>query len=167
MTEVRPVRATARSWLETLVRLSDDQYVLPGTSLRFGWDAILGLLFPGVGDTLTTSLALVIVFVAWREGAGAAVLGRMLLNVAVDALAGTVPVVGDFFDLTFRANRKNYELLLAFRGTLDVPIDSGVRGHLARAHGSLWTLAGLGAIALVFISIPISAALLVGYWLWR
>lgn len=167
MTDTRPAPLTDRSWLETLVRLSDDQYGLPGTSLRFGWDAILGLLFPGVGDTLTTSLALVIVFVAWREGAGAAVLGRMLLNVAVDAVGGTVPVVGDFFDLTFRANRKNYELLMAFRGAREVPVDSGVRGHGIRPGGSAWTLVGLGAVALVLLAIPISVALLVGYWLWR
>lgn len=168
MTEARPVRASGTSWLETLVRLSDDQYVLPGTSLRFGWDAILGLLLPGVGDALTTSLALVIVLVAWREGVSAGLLARMLVNVAVDTLGGSVPVVGDVFDLTYRANRKNYELLKAFR---EARAEQDAAPHLSaapdRRRGSAWALMVLGAVALTLITIPICVALLVGYWVWR
>jgi hypothetical protein len=93
-----------------LARILDDRFAIPGTSIRFGWDSVLGFV-PGVGDALTTALALVIVQHAWQSGASKLLLARMLGNVAADFAIGAVPVLGDVFDFVFKASRRNVRLL--------------------------------------------------------
>lgn len=93
-----------------LARMLDDRFAIPGTSIRFGWDSVLGFV-PGLGDALTTALALVIVHHAWQSGASKLLLARMLGNVAADFAIGAVPVLGDVFDLVFKASRRNVRLL--------------------------------------------------------
>lgn len=73
-------------------------------------DSILGL-FPGLGDAITSAISLVIVDHAWQTGASPLVLARMLGNVGVDFLLGAIPLVGNVFDLAWKANRKNARLL--------------------------------------------------------
>ncbi|MGH6826780.1 DUF4112 domain-containing protein [Methyloceanibacter sp.] len=92
--------------------LMDDQFAIPGTNIRFGLDLILGLL-PGLGDAMTSVISLLIVHHAWQSGASKLTLARMLGNVGVDFLVGSVPVVGDLFDVAWKANRKNARLLEA------------------------------------------------------
>lgn len=99
------------SWAEYLVRVLDDGLQVPGTRLRFGLDAIVGLVFPGVGDALTTGAGLSLFWLALQRGAPAIVLARMVLNVAIDSVVGIVPVLGDVFDFGWKANRKNLRLL--------------------------------------------------------
>jgi uncharacterized protein DUF4112 len=94
-------------WLASVM---DDRYVVPGTPIRFGWDSILGL-FPGIGDVLTSIISLLIVHHAWQTGASTFTLARMVGNVAADFLIGSIPFVGDLFDVAFKANRKNARLL--------------------------------------------------------
>ena len=84
--------------------------MLPGINLRFGLDAILGLV-PGIGDLVTTAMALYIVHEARQLGAPRYLIVRMLANVALDGIVGAVPVVGDAFDVLWRANRRNMRLL--------------------------------------------------------
>jgi hypothetical protein len=96
--------------VEFLARIMDEQFVVPGTRLRFGWDSILGL-FPGLGDVITSAISLLIVHHAWQTGASPIVLARMLANIGVDFMLGAVPVVGDVLDLAWKANRKNARLL--------------------------------------------------------
>ncbi|HEX5932015.1 MAG TPA: DUF4112 domain-containing protein [Methyloceanibacter sp.] len=93
-----------------LARMLDDSFGIPGTGIRFGWDSVLGFV-PGLGDALTTALALVIVHHAWQSGASKITLARMLGNVAADFAIGAVPVLGDLFDFAFKANRRNVRLL--------------------------------------------------------
>lgn len=93
-----------------LANVMDDRYVVPGTPIRFGWDSILGL-FPGLGDVLTSIISLLIVHHAWQTGASTFTLVRMLGNVGADFLVGSVPFVGDLFDVAFKANRRNARLL--------------------------------------------------------
>ena len=88
----------------------DDNFTIPGTRLRFGWDSLLGFV-PGVGDAAASALALVIVHHAWQTGASKFTLARMLGNVAADFAIGAVPLVGDLFDFAFKANRRNLRLL--------------------------------------------------------
>ena len=95
-----------------IARLMDDQFAIPGTNIRFGLDFILGL-FPGLGDAATSLISLLIVHHAWQSGASKLTLARMLGNVGVDFLVGSVPVVGDAFDVVWKANRKNARLLEA------------------------------------------------------
>ena len=96
--------------LERFAELLDAEFRVPGTNFRFGLDPLVGLL-PGVGDSAMAMASLWIVYEARRLGASRATLARMLGNVAVDALVGVIPVVGDIFDASYRANRRNVALL--------------------------------------------------------
>lgn len=93
-----------------LAGMMDDNFWVPGTNLRFGWDSVLGL-FPGLGDVLTSAISLLIVHHAWQTNASPLTLARMLGNVGVDFVVGAIPFVGDLFDFVFKANRKNARLL--------------------------------------------------------
>jgi hypothetical protein len=95
-----------------IARMMDDRFRLPGTNIRFGLDLILGLV-PGLGDAVTSAISLLIVHHAWASGASKLTLARMLGNVGVDFLIGSVPVVGDRFDFAWKANRRNARLLEA------------------------------------------------------
>ena len=94
----------------TLARLLDSAVGVPGTGVRFGADAILGLV-PGLGDVAGAALAGYLVLLAQRLGAPRAVVLRMLANVAVDTAAGSVPLVGDLFDVAYKSNMRNLALL--------------------------------------------------------
>jgi hypothetical protein len=76
----------------------DARWQLPGTGIRFGWDAVIGLL-PGLGDALGGLIGSYGLYVGWRLGAPVVVLARMLLNLAIETVAGTVPLAGDLFDI--------------------------------------------------------------------
>ena len=102
-------RRAALERLEWLANIMDTAIVLPG-NIRIGADAVIGLL-PGIGDAITTGLSLWIVKEAHALGVPKHVLTRMIGNVAVDAFTGVVPVLGDAFDVIWRANRRNVRLL--------------------------------------------------------
>jgi len=87
----------------TLARWMDGQFL----------DPLLGLVLPGVGDLLSSALGIYPVWLAWRRGAQKALIARMLLNLAVDAAGGSVPIVGDVWDFFFRAHARNLALLRA------------------------------------------------------
>ena len=94
-------------WLEIVL---DEAFRIPGTGIRFGLDGIVGLV-PGLGDVLAGLLSLIIPFAAWVRGIPYVTLVRMLTNVAIGLLVGTIPVLGDAFDIFWKANRRNYRLL--------------------------------------------------------
>ncbi|HMC57209.1 MAG TPA: DUF4112 domain-containing protein [Gemmatimonadaceae bacterium] len=94
----------------TLARVLDTAIGIPGTKFRFGVDALLGL-FPGVGDVLTGLMSTYIVLAAWRRGASASVIGRMLANIGIDTAVGSIPILGDVFDAAFKSNVRNVQLL--------------------------------------------------------
>ena len=96
--------------IDALATLLDTALVIPGTGVRFGLDALIGL-FPVVGDIITTALSLFIVHEAYLLGAPGHVIARMLGNVALDGVFGAVPLVGDALDVLWRANRRNVQLL--------------------------------------------------------
>jgi hypothetical protein len=106
-----PGRRHAVERLQRLAHLLDDRFRIPGTRYRIGLDGLIGLV-PGIGDAVTTLLALYIVLEARRHGVPLRKLGRMGVNVGIDALVGAVPLVGDLFDVAWKANRRNLELLL-------------------------------------------------------
>jgi hypothetical protein len=96
--------------LDALATLLDTAFILPGTNVRFGFDALIGLV-PGIGDAITTAISLYIVHEARQLGAPFHVILHMLANVALDGFVGAVPLVGDAFDVMWRANRRNVRLL--------------------------------------------------------
>lgn len=110
------------AWSEHVVRLLDDQFAIPGTNIRFGLDSLLGLI-PGGGDALGSVATLSLFALALHKQVPREVLMRMALNVAIDAAVGSVPVVGDLFDVGFKANRKNLGLI-----EKSVAASSGVEG---------------------------------------
>lgn len=103
-------RGDALARLERLEHWLDSAFVLPGTSTRFGLDAIVGLV-PGVGDIAANVVGSYLVLEAWRLGAPLTLIIRMLSNLTIDATVGAVPLAGDVFDLFWRANRRNLRLL--------------------------------------------------------
>jgi hypothetical protein len=95
----------------------DSAFRVPGTEVRIGLDPILGLLLPVVGDLLGSLPSVLLVSLAMRSGVPVVVLLRMLLNLAMDAAIGAIPVLGDVFDGAFHANEKNLALLDRHAGT--------------------------------------------------
>ena len=96
--------------LERLTRLLDTAIGIPGTNIRLGADGIIGLV-PGIGDAITTAMSAWVIYEAHQLGVPKHLLLRMVGNVAADSLIGSVPLVGDVFDVMFRANRRNMRLL--------------------------------------------------------
>lgn len=93
-----------------LARLMDSAMTVPGTSIRFGLDPILGL-FPGLGDLVSPLLTMGILWQARELGVPRVVQLRMIFNVAIDTLIGIVPLIGDLFDVAWKANDRNMALL--------------------------------------------------------
>jgi hypothetical protein len=103
-------RAARLRRLRRLAHWLDDGLRLPGLPLRVGLDPIIGLV-PGLGDAAGAILGAWIVVEAVRLRAPGATLARMLYNIAVDALGGAVPLMGDIFDAVWKANLRNVALL--------------------------------------------------------
>jgi hypothetical protein len=125
----------------------DRAFRIPGSPIRVGLDAVIGLL-PGVGDVVGGAVSTWFLLTAARLGAPPAVLAHMGLNVAIDALLGAVPLLGDLFDIGWKANVRNLALLEA---------------HLADPHGarrrSAWALGTTAGAVIVLLS-SIAAATL-------
>lgn len=96
--------------LDALARLMDAQFRVPGTSIRFGLDALIGLV-PGMGDFSTFLVSGYMISVLAKNGASRFVLARMVWNIVLDALVGSIPVLGDIFDVAFKANQRNLQLM--------------------------------------------------------
>lgn len=96
--------------IERLGVLLDARFQIPGTGIRFGLDSLIGLV-PGVGDAATALIGLYIVFRARALGASRWTQARMVGNVLVDMVIGTIPLVGDIFDVAYKSNLRNVRLL--------------------------------------------------------
>ena len=96
--------------LDLLSHLLDDFLRIPGMQIRFGLDGIIGLI-PGIGDILGAMASWIIILAAWLRGVPRITLARMLANVAIETIIGTIPILGDAFDIAWKANRRNYALL--------------------------------------------------------
>src|SRR3984893_11566 len=109
---IRRSRATfTDEHLDYIASLLDDMFRVPGTQIRFGLDFLIGWI-PGVGDAVAGVASLVIIISAWRRGAALVTLGRMITNVVLETLMGAIPVAGDAFHVVWKANRRNYRLLM-------------------------------------------------------
>ena len=95
--------------IERIAYLLDAWIEIPGTSIRVGLDPIVGLL-PGVGDALTFFASIYVIDRLSRMGLSPLTRARMVGNVVIDFLVGSVPVLGDLFDVGFKANIRNLEL---------------------------------------------------------
>ena len=109
--EERGRRALER--LRIITRLSDEAFTVPGTKWRFGLDALCGLV-PGLGDIAGALVAMFAMQVARKLNAPAVIQLHLLGNIALDALVGTIPILGDLFDFAFKAQTRNLALLDAW-----------------------------------------------------
>jgi hypothetical protein len=130
-----------------LARVLDSAVRVPGTGLRFGLDAVLGLV-PGLGDVAGAALSAYILLAAARLGAPSSVLMRMLLNVATDTIVGTVPLVGDLFDVGWKANTRNAALL-------DRHLAEPVTTHAASRGVVLGILAAVAVVAVAGVALAV------------
>ena len=96
-------------------RWMDNAFTLPGTKIRFGLDPLIGLL-PGLGDTATAIVSMLLIMQSARHGVPKVVLARMALNVLLNTAVGALPVAGDLFSVWFKSNAKNYDLLRKHAG---------------------------------------------------
>jgi hypothetical protein len=137
-------------WAERLAYYLDDWIRIPGTNVRFGLDAVVGLI-PGVGDVVTGTGSIALLLLALKRGVPTAGLLRMVLNIGVDVLGGALPVVGDAFDVAWRSNRKNLDIIKRYAEDPDAEPTAGDK-----------LFVGIGiALAILSILVP----LLVGAWL--
>jgi hypothetical protein len=97
--------------LDYIAALLDDMWRIPGTKIRFGLDALVGWI-PGIGDSLAAIASSLIVLVSWRRGVPSITLVRMVANILLETTVGAIPVVGDVFHIAWKANRRNYRLLI-------------------------------------------------------
>ena len=88
----------------------DEAFTVPGTNIKVGFDALLGLI-PGIGDVIGGVLSTWIVIGALRHRVPARIIARMVLNIGIDLVFGAVPVAGDVFDFLYEENVKNMRLL--------------------------------------------------------
>ncbi len=143
--EPRAARSTLNDQqLDELATWLDELFRVPGTSLRFGFDALAGLL-PVVGDLLTGAASLLILHAAWQRGLPRVALLRMLVNILLDTVVGSIPVAGDLFDVLWKANRRNVELLQKYSAGSE-------RRHTLEDHGFL---ALLLLLAVGLLSLPV------------
>jgi hypothetical protein len=130
-----PARDRALEAAESIARWMDRRYL----------DPVLGLILPGAGDLLGAGLGLYPMLLAWRRGAPKSLLARMLLNLSVDLLGGSVPLVGDIWDFFFKAHSRNLELLRA----------RSVGGEVAASPRDTLVIVGAVAVFLVALAVPV------------
>ena len=134
--------------LDLLSHLLDDWFRIPGTSIRFGLDGIVGFI-PGVGDVIGGVASCIIIVAAWMRGVSYVTIARMLANWGIEVLLGTIPFLGNLFDIAWKANRRNYALMT---GSLADP--QGVRRRS-------WLF--FGVLCLIFVALLVLPLLLFGW----
>jgi hypothetical protein len=127
--------------LRQMARLLDNQFRIPGTSFRFGVDALIGLV-PGLGDIAGAVASSAIILEAARLGAPKSVLARMVANVGIETLFGAIPALGDLFDVVFKANVRNMRLIEGHVAAPDA-------AHRASRRFLLWLGLGLAAVVVL------------------
>ena len=165
--------ATARN-LERLAWLMDRAFHIPGTRIRVGLDALLGLL-PIGGDVLTGVVQAGLVLVALRYyKVPKIVAARMAANVLIDIAVGAIPLIGDLFDIGFKANTRNIRLLDAYRHPDGAGAAVGRAGPAAtpmlehRSIGMPWRfILPIAAVLLVVLALVLVGFITVVRWLFR
>ena len=145
-------RERALAQVRQLANLMDSRFRVPGTGLRFGLESIAGLV-PVGGDALGFVASAGLVLTMARHGASPRLVSLMLVNVAVDAFVGAIPVLGDLFDVVYKANDRNVRLL---------------ERHYAEGkyEGSAWPVVALALVVLGLIAWGLVWVLwTVGAWL--
>lgn len=124
-------------WVDNFSQVLDTKFRIPGTQQRFGVDFLLGLV-PGAGDLLSLSMSGILVATMARHGASPKLVFRMLINVLLDATVGSIPILGNIFDLVYKANYRNAVLMREY-------YDEG------QHQGSVWPVVLAVVVAMIVI----------------
>jgi hypothetical protein len=114
--------------IRKLSRLMDTAIRIPGTGFRIGLDPIIGLI-PGGGDLISTAFSAYIIFLATRFGIPRQDLTKMLFNLALEAVVGTVPLVGDMFDAYYKSNIRNLAILEKHLTAVEPELEKAASAH--------------------------------------
>jgi len=155
----RAVTEAVAPWAERLVHWLDDFIRIPGTRFGIGLDPIIGMLLPGVGDAITGTGSVALLFLALKERLPTIVFLRMCMNILVDTVGGLLPVIGDAFDFVWRSNKRNLALIEKYRG--DEKAKPTVADYLLVGVGV--ALAVLSVVIPIFILYGIGAAAVAGF----
>jgi hypothetical protein len=138
-------------WVDRFTDTLDTKLRIPGTKIRFGLDFLLGLI-PGIGDVISLGLSGILIATMAKNGASGKLVVKMLGNVLLDSLVGTVPILGNLFDLFYKANYRNLNLM---------------REHYEedKHKGSVWPIL-LAVIAAIVAMLASSAWLLMKLFSW-
>jgi hypothetical protein len=142
--------------LDSLAYLLDNSIPIPGTGARVGLDAIIGLV-PGIGDVAGTAMSGYIVMQAARMGAPGSVIARMVLNVGIETVVGSIPFLGDLFDAGWKANARNIKLL---RGSVVAP------GAVRRSSRMVVGVTALVLLLLLTAVGVVAFAVIRAFWHW-
>lgn len=134
-------------WVERVSKLLDSKFRIPGTSIRFGLDPIFGLL-PVAGDMGTMVISLTLIYTMYQNGASGKLVAKMILNVLLDMIFGSIPIIGIFFDVYYKANNRNIRLLRQY-------YDEGK--HRGSATGMV--------ISVLIVTVLIIAGLIYSAWI--
>jgi hypothetical protein len=107
----KAAEGTSNEHLNLIATWLDDRFEIPGTRIRFGLDALIGWI-PGIGDAFAALASLFLVFAAWKRGAARITVVRMMFNLVIEDTLGAVPIIGDMAHVAWKANRRNYNLLI-------------------------------------------------------
>ena len=147
LTRVSSARLLGRAY--TMARLLDRAVRIPGTKITFGLDAVLGLI-PGGGDIAGAIFSTWLILLGSRMGVPRQVLMRMVANVAIDTIGGSIPILGDLFDVAWKSNSRNVEILEQFA---DAPPGRGPVASKSLIIGAIAVIALLviGGLWLAFV----------------
>ncbi|MFN8260746.1 MAG: DUF4112 domain-containing protein [Chitinophagales bacterium] len=146
----KPIPPSLRK-IAKVTRLMDSQFRIPGTNITFGIDPIIGLI-PGLGDLVDYAISAFLLISMVRNGASGRSVAKMIMNISIDGLVGLIPFFGRFFDVFYKANRRN--LILA--------IEHFEEG---KHQGSAWpiVLPILGVLTLIFLLLGVLAFYVLKY----
>lgn len=136
-------------------KVMDEAVSVPGTKVKLGLDAVLGLI-PGVGDVSSAAIGAYMLHAAARLGVPTIVMVRMLVNLFIDAVIGIIPIVGDYLDVLYRANSKNAALVL-----------QAVENRETTARASWFKLIGVFAAFAVITVGGFVCTVLLAKWAWN
>jgi len=143
--------------IRALVRFLETAFRVPGTRIRFGADAIIGLV-PGLGDLVGGLLSALVISEAIRSGVPRSVLLRMFGNVCVDVMGGAVPIAGDLFDVLWKSGVRNLALLEQYHDHPD-------RTSAATRRGVVALALGIGVLAAAGMALAVATAWWILRWL--
>ena len=139
-------------WLDRVADLLDNRFRFPGTQFRFGIDALIGLV-PYAGDIVTFCISGFLIIAMARYGASGKSLLKMVGNIWLDGVVGTVPLIGDLFDFRYRANMRNVNLMREHFGE-------------GKHRGSAWGIIFLIVLTLLLmITLSVYVIYRIGYWI--